>query len=61
MTQYDHDCEAGCFDDTDDYLIGDLPANATSFTCQECVGWPTYVKAKKDGGASDSSNSVQVF
>jgi hypothetical protein len=61
MTQYDHDCEAGCFDYTDDYLVGDLPANATSFTCQECVGWPTYVKAKKDGGASDLSNFVQVF
>jgi len=44
-----------------DYLVVDLVANSTSYTCpaEWCAGWPTYVKARKDSGYSDWSNFVQ--
>ena len=60
ITDYNHDCDAGCFDYTDDYLMGGVPADATTFVCQGCAGWPTFVRASKDGGMSDSSNQVVV-
>jgi hypothetical protein len=60
ITDYNHDCPAGCFDYTDEYTMGLLPANTTSFTCSGCAGWPTYVRARKEIGMSSNSNSVVI-
>jgi hypothetical protein len=60
ITTYDNDCESGCFDSTDAYLMGAVPANGTTFVCQYCAGSPTYVIAIKDGGMSNGSNAVVV-
>ena len=55
------DCELTCYTEISDYVIGDLPANSTSYTCyNECADRPTYVKAKKDAGSSDPSNIISV-
>jgi hypothetical protein len=60
VTQYNHDCDAGCFDFTYDAPMGYVPANETKFVCSGCAGWPTFVRASKDGGYSDMSNEVTV-
>ena len=60
ITSYNHDCDAGCFDMTDDYLMGWVPRDVTTVVCNGCAGWPTFVRASKDGGMSDNSNEVVV-
>jgi len=60
ITQYNHDCDAGCFDYTYEASIAGVSANETSFVCSVCAGWPTFVRATKDGGYSDMSNEVTV-
>jgi hypothetical protein len=36
-----------------------LPTRPTT-PATECAGWPTFVRAKKDGGWSDMSKIVEV-
>ena len=53
-----------CYWVVDDYQVGDLAANTTSYRCpaESCGGAGSliHVKARKDSGYSDDSNYVQV-
>jgi hypothetical protein len=54
------DCEAGCYTDISDYVLIELPANSTSYTCLTgCAGLLTWVRAQKDGGESSNSNYIK--
>ena len=57
---YNADCDAGCFTDRYPEIVAILPANSTTYRCTQCMGRPTYVRAHKDGGNSDFSNTIEV-
>jgi titin len=60
IIQYNSDCDAGCFTDVYNQVVGIVAADSTSFLCSDCAGLPTFIMATKGGGWSDMSNTILV-